>query len=187
MKSYLITDPDYYGCDPELFASYLRGIFENHSVDFASFRDKSGNPPEIFAPLFLQICRQFGSERTLLSGDYILAKELGFWGVHLRSDQFDLITKAKKEPLFTIVSTHTLEEAKRAQELGADAVTFSPVFASPGKGKPRGIQRLGEVCKALSIPCFALGGILETEQIRACEAAGAYGFASIRYFAKRSR
>ncbi len=184
MKRYLITDPDYYGSDIGVFDSYLRDIFRKHRVDFAAFRDKSGNPPENFAPFFLRICQEFGCERTLLNGDPYLAKKLGFWGVHLRGYQFDRIEEAKREGLFVIVSTHSLQEARQAQEMGADAITFSPVFKSVNKGTPQGIEKLEKVCKALNIPCFALGGILEEDQIDACEIAGAYGFASIRYFVR---
>ncbi|MGD9969385.1 MAG: thiamine phosphate synthase [Sulfuricurvum sp.] len=64
----------------------------------------------------------------------------------------------------------------------SDAITYSPVFASPGKGEPKGLEDLKELVATINIPVFALGGIVTEEQIRAVETAGAYGFASIRYF-----
>ncbi len=183
MRRYLITDPEYYGSDPARFVSYLDTLFSRHSVDFAAFRDKSGNDLDLFAPLFLERARLYGVARTLLSGDVARASKYGFFGVHLRSDQFHLIPHARTLGLFTVVSTHTKEEAREAAASGADAITFSPIFPSPGKGAPQGVRSLEEVVEATPIPCFALGGILTEEQISMCAQAGAYGFASIRYFA----
>jgi len=62
-------------------------------------------------------------------------------------------------------------------------ITFSPIFTTPNKGEPKGIEVLREVISSLEIAVIALGGIVEQEQIKLCEEAGAFGFASIRYFA----
>lgn len=119
---------------------------------------------------------------VLLHADYRLAHALGADGVHLTSMQFDEIADAKKLGLYVIISTHTHDEALLAESLGADAITYSPVFASPNKGKPKGLEDLKEIVDKIRIPIFALGGILTEGQISAVEKCGAYGFASIRYF-----
>jgi thiamine-phosphate pyrophosphorylase len=100
----------------------------------------------------------------------------------LRSNQFDEIAKAKRHNLFVVISCHTSEEVERAEQLGADMVTLSPIFSTPNKGKPLGLGALNELQGIISLPIIALGGILTEEQIDACEAYGASGFASIRYF-----
>ena len=69
-----------------------------------------------------------------------------------------------------------------AQNEGADAITFSPIFNSPGKGKPLGLEKLKEINDKINIKCFALGGIIHKDQVDACEALGVFGFASIRFF-----
>lgn len=84
--------------------------------------------------------------------------------------------------LFVIISTHTQKEVLRAQMLGADALTYSPIFASPNKGEPKGVEDLRELLEICSIKVFALGGIVTQEHIAAIEETKAYGFASIRYF-----
>lgn len=58
-------------------------------------------------------------------------------------------------------SVHALDEAKRAEEAGADYVTFGHIFASESHPnlQPRGIQALHRVVDALSIPVVAIGGI----------------------------
>lgn len=79
------------------------------------------------------------------------------------------------------VSTHTLVEARFAEASGADFLTFGPVFATPSKaayGDPRGLAALREVCAAVTIPVFALGGITPA-RVAACLDAGAHGVAAI--------
>ncbi len=119
----------------------------------------------------------------MLHGEVMLAKRLKADGVHLRSDQFDQILTAKRAKLFTVISCHSIEEVKRAQKLGADAVTYSPIFATPGKGKPLGVERLKYLLKRVKIKVIALGGIVGEKQLEALERVRPYGFASIRYFA----
>jgi thiamine-phosphate pyrophosphorylase len=119
----------------------------------------------------------------MLSGEVELSKELGFYGVHLRSDQFDKIADAKELRLFTVISTHSIEEIESAYELGADMVTFSPIFASPNKGEPKGVDELKMAVNSSPIEVIALGGIISQREIELCREAGAKGFASIRYFA----
>ncbi len=65
---------------------------------------------------------------------------------------------------------------------GVDAVTFSPIFQTPNKGEPKGVEVLKELVQAKKAKIFALGGIITKKQIQECQDAGVYGFASIRYF-----
>ena len=97
--------------------------------------------------------------------------------------QFNDIEKAKALGLFVVVSTHNLKEALKAQNLGADMITFSPLFATPNKGEPKGIKELNRVALKLSIPLIALGGIISERQLLLCQESRAEGFASIRWFA----
>ena len=82
------------------------------------------------------------------------------------------------------VSCHSRESAGSAEKGGADYVFFGPVFATPSKaafGAAQGIERLREVCAAVSIPVLAIGGI-NPGNARACLDAGAAGMAAIRFF-----
>ena len=58
-------------------------------------------------------------------------------------------------------SIHSVSEAKMAQELGASYVTAGHVFATDCKKDlaPRGLDFLREVCEAVSIPVYGIGGI----------------------------
>lgn len=113
--------------------------------------------------------------------DIALAAEAD--GVHLTSQSLsaEIIRRSFPKNFVIGVSTHTLETAETAKQNGADFVTFSPIFQTPGKGEPRGVNELCEVCEKLKpFPVIALGGIDETNYKSVLEN-GASGFAAIRF------
>jgi thiamine-phosphate pyrophosphorylase len=110
-------------------------------------------------------------------------------GIHLGENSLplELISewRSSERADFRIgVSCHSLESARSAEKGGADYVFFGPVFATPSKaafGAAQGIERLREVCAAVSIPVLAIGGV-NPANARACLDAGAAGIAAIRFF-----
>lgn len=179
MIAYAITDPSTLNfqtleTDIKRFAT---------QADMLVYRDKATAIYEKNAKKFIEETKKYHFQKVLLHTDYKLAHELKADGVHLKSTQFRDIEKAKALNLFVIISTHTMAEAKKAEALGADMITFSPIFTTPNKGEPKGVEMLKKVVSILSIPIIALGGILSEEQIRLCQENAASGFASIRYFA----
>ena len=120
--------------------------------------------------------------------DVALAVQAG--GVHLGEKSVPaqeakrLAHTLGREDFLVGVSCHSLEAAKAAERNGADYLFFGPVFATPSKagyGEPQGIERLAEVCRALSVPVLAIGGVTR-ENCAPCLAAGASGIAAIRLF-----
>lgn len=92
--------------------------------------------------------------------------------------------QALDESFLIGVSCHSLEAAQSAQRDGADYIFFGPVFATPSKepfGAPQGTERLEQVCRALSIPVLAIGGITP-DNAKSSMIAGAAGIAAIRLF-----
>jgi thiamine-phosphate pyrophosphorylase len=82
------------------------------------------------------------------------------------------------------VSCHSVDGALSAARDGADYIFFGPVFATPSKtifGAPQGLERLEHVCRSVSIPVLAIGGIT-LENAAACISTGAAGIAAIRLF-----
>jgi len=59
------------------------------------------------------------------------------------------------------ISTHTIGQALRAEEGGADYVGFGPVFITGTKyaGRPKGLQSLSNVTRKVNVPVVAIGGI----------------------------
>lgn len=82
------------------------------------------------------------------------------------------------------VSCHSVQASVSAAHEGADYIFFGPVFATPSKapfGAPQGLQRLAEVCRAVTIPVLGIGGITRANASD-CFSAGAAGIAAIRLF-----
>jgi len=121
--------------------------------------------------------------------DVALSEHAG--GVHLGETSLPLpeaqrLVKAQDQRLDFLmgISCHSLEAARSAASGGADYLFFGPIFPTPSKeafGAPHGLERLGEVCRAVAIPVLAIGGIT-LANASACLAAGASGIAAIRLF-----
>jgi thiamine-phosphate pyrophosphorylase len=79
------------------------------------------------------------------------------------------------------VACHGVADVARAAGEGADAAVLSPIFASPGKGAPLGVEALREARAAAGegILIVALGGVTAANA-GACAAAGAGAVAAIR-------
>lgn len=182
MKKYLITSGEFYSYSPDIFREKLKNQFEIHMPNFALYRDKENPNYAKLAKDFMDVCSEFTSVKSFIHRHVELAFELQATGVHLTSTQFKEIPHAKNKNLEVIISTHTHKEVLKAEELGADYVTYSPIFASPNKGEPKGTDDLKELLKKCNIKVFALGGIIDTSHIQSVKKSGAYGFASIRYF-----
>lgn len=121
--------------------------------------------------------------RLLINGRADIALAAGADGVHLPADGLSAAVVRQRFPSdFLIgVSTHSVEEALAAKATGADFITFGPVFESPGKGTPQGLEALNCVCRFLDpFPVIALGGIDESNYANVLER-GASGFAAIRF------
>lgn len=103
-------------------------------------------------------------------------------GVHLTANSLSAKVIRKNFPKDFIigVSAHSLEKAEIAKNQGADFATFSPIFHSPNKSKPVGLDALREICEKLKpFPIIALGGIDRTNYHEVLQIAN--GFAAIRF------
>ena len=181
IKTYLITDPKYYK-DKNSFSDYLSKIYRNYSIDYVCFRDKTTKNLCPLLEKFKKLSKDYHISKTFINQHITLAKEFNLFGVHLTSKQFKEIEYAKSLNLFVIISTHTFKEALEAKRLGADAITYSPIFSTPNKGKPKGIEDLIQLIEKVDLKIFALGGIISNHEIELLKEANPYGFASIRYF-----
>ncbi|MDD3344117.1 MAG: thiamine phosphate synthase, partial [Sulfurospirillaceae bacterium] len=182
MKHYLITDPKYYTSKPQQFLETLLSISKQKPIHYICIRDKVTSNYQDLATIISENRSLFADQKLYLHTHLDLAVALNFDGIHLPSNAIDDIVTAKTKGLEVIYSAHSLEDALKAQYFGADAVSISPIFATPNKGKPLGLEKLKEINDKITLNCFALGGIISQEHIDACEQAGVFGFASIRYF-----
>jgi thiamine-phosphate pyrophosphorylase len=183
LKAYLITDPKYYSNNIDLFRKTLIKALEKNKIDIACFSDKESSNFEELATVFVEVCKNYNIEKILINSDFKLAKKLNAHGVHLNSKQFDKIKEARELELEIIISCHNFNDIEKAQKSYVNAITYSPVFKSPNKGEPLGINRFRQALDLYDdINIIALGGIIDDEQIAAIAKTKAYAFASIRYF-----
>lgn len=182
MQKYLITSQELYTNNLTTFSAILHKKFTKYMPEYALFRDKENSDYDLLAVDFMKVCNQFCSIKSFIHQDVILAKKLNATGVHLSSRQFHEIKSAKELGLEVIISTHTHKDVIEAQNLGANAVTYSPIFFSPNKGEPKGVEDLRELLNICSINIFALGGVVDELHIEKLQDTRVFGFASIRYF-----
>ena len=168
------------------------------SVDWIQLREKDlcGKESLALARCALQAIGARAPRTRILVNDRVdVALAAGAGGVHLSENGFS-VPDARRlcarfendsgRPLdFLIgVSCHSLGSALGAARDGADYIYFSPIFHTPSKafyGPPQGVERLGQICRAVSIPVIAIGGITP-ENVASCYSAGAAGVAAIRLF-----
>ena len=183
MKSYLITDPILYSNDIEKFELNLIEALEKNKVDLICFRDKKNYSYEKYARKLALIARQYNIKELYVNKYIDLACELKATGVHLTSKQFNQIKHVKDLGLKVIISCHNELEIRVAIRQKVDYITYSPIFETANKGEQKGINNLKYIVnKYKEIKIFALGGIINDEQINNIKESKAYGFASIRYF-----
>lgn len=103
------------------------------------------------------------SARLLINDRVDIAIAIGADGVHLgqKGIPVDTVRRMVGHGMVIGVSTHSLEEALKAEAEGADYILFSPVFSTrckPG-AIPKGVGALLEVRSKVGIPVVPLGGI----------------------------
>ncbi len=109
-------------------------------------------------------------------------------GVHLAEKSLapQVVRIAFGKSLSIGVSVHSAESARAAADAGANLVLFGPVFDTPGKGRPQGLEELTRVCRELDpFPVVAIGGI-DQDNVSEIMRAGAAGIAAIRSLNVRS-
>lgn len=115
----------------------------------------------------------------LIDDNVKLALLCGADGVHVGQNDMDAAqARALLGPDKILgVTAKTAEQAIKAQEQGADYLGSGAVFGTFTKADalPMTMERLGEICRSVSIPVVAIGGIsLENiEKLRGSGAAGA--------------
>jgi thiamine-phosphate pyrophosphorylase len=180
-RLYLITDR--HQCAERPLLEVLRATREA-GVRAVQLREKDLGPGEVFK-LAEAVCAVLrpGGARLFLNDRADIARAVGAAGVHL--PETGIPVGAARRALgpggIVGVSTHDPDGARRAEEAGADFITFGPVFFTPSKaayGQPLGLERLEAVARQVTLPVFAIGGV-RPDRVGPCLDAGARGVAVI--------
>jgi len=168
-------------CAPASLIQVVRSLLDA-GVKGIQLREKDLDDTEL-GPLAEEIAGLCGAHgaKLVINSRIGIALDVRASGVHLPANAPSVREMLERDHGRLIIgcSVHSLEEARKREEEGADFVTFSPVYGTaskPGYGPAAGIEKLAEVSRAVRIPVFALGGITP-ERVAECLRAGAYGVA----------
>ncbi|WHY15376.1 thiamine phosphate synthase [Peribacillus frigoritolerans] len=111
-----------------------------------------------------------------------IALAVGADGIHIGQDDLPLpvVKKMVPEDMIVGVSVSTLEDALEAERNGADYIGVGSVFPTKTKQDATlmALEDLGEICRGVSIPAVAIGGIT-ADNISALSDSGLSGTAVV--------
>ena len=141
-------------------------------------REKDLTPTayEALAREVLAICRRYGTSCTLHHFARV-ARNLGCDRLHMPLAELERMSEEERRHFSVLgASCHSADEARRAAALGCRYITAGHIFETDCKrGLPgRGLSFLREVCQAVTLPVYAIGGI-GPETVAAVKEAGAAG------------
>lgn len=133
-------------------------------VDWVQLRDKSASAAALFAQAqqLKSVVAQHGA-RLAINDRLDVGLGVRAAAVHLAGQSLpvDVAVQLAGNNLLIGRSVHSLDEAQRAAEAGADYLTFGHVFPTsthPGL-PPRGLAQLQQIVEAVTVPVLAIGGI----------------------------
>ena len=140
-------------------------------------KDLSEKAYKDLAVQVMEICTRH-NVRCVLHSFVDTAIQLQSNAIHLPLHILRNMSEDEKSHFSTLgASCHSVEDALEAQALGCSYITAGHIFDTDcKKGLPgRGLLFLQDVCKAVSIPVYGIGGIDGTNisRVRAAGAAGA--------------
>lgn len=177
---YAITDRSWLG-DKPLTQALEEALQGGASMVQVREKDLDGDQFEKEARELLKICRAYGV--PMLVNDRVdIAKKIGADGVHLGQEDMP-ISKAREilGPDAIIGGTaKTVAQAQEAEREGASYLGSGAVFGSKSKrdAKAISLDRLDDICGAVSIPVVAIGGV-NKENIDRLAGTGVAGVAVI--------
>ena len=138
---------------------------------------------ELLARDVLAVCRK-NNLPCVLHNYPGAARKIGHPALHLPMPLLRSLREEEKA-FFKILgaSCHSAEDAQEAEELGCTYITAGHIFETDCKqGLPgRGLEFLREVCRNVSLPVYAIGGIGPANMAFIREA-GAAGACRMSYF-----
>ena len=160
-KIYLVTDEkaclekDFYNCIEEA----IKG-----GVKIVQLREKNISTKDFYekALKVKEICKNYGA-LFIINDRLDIAQVVGADGVHLGQSDMP-IEKAReilKDKFLIGATARNVEEAKRAELLGADYIGSGAIFGTNTKdnAKKLEIEELRKIVASVKIPVFAIGGI----------------------------
>ena len=160
-KIYLVTDEkaclekDFYSCIEEA----IKG-----GVGIVQLREKNISTKDFYekALKVKEICKNYGA-LFIINDRLDIAQAVGADGVHLGQSDMPIeeARKILKDKFLIGATARNMEEAKRAELLGADYIGSGAIFGTSTKdnAKKLEMEELKKIVASVKIPVFAIGGI----------------------------
>lgn len=180
LQLYAITDSHW--LNGRTLYSVVKESLEG-GVTFLQLREKELDEEHFLeeARELQKLCREY-QVPFVINDNVDIAATINADGVHVgQSDMEAGDVRAKLGPNKIIgVTAKTVEQAVLAQERGADYLGVGAVFHTDSKADAKEISfdTLKDICRAVSIPVIAIGGITE-ENVRELAGSGICGIAVI--------
>ena len=179
-KIYLVTDEkacngkDFYKCIEEA----IKG-----GVKIVQLREKTLSTKDFFikALKVKEICKNYGA-LFIINDRLDIAQAIEADGVHLGQSDMP-IEKAReilKDKFLIGVTARNIEEAKKAELLGADYIGSGAIFGTSTKDNAEKLEMedLKKIVNSIKIPVFAIGGI-NTNNVCMLKNIGLQGICSV--------
>lgn len=163
MRLYAVTDRSWLG--NKTLAEQVKECLEG-GVTFLQLREKKLDEEAFFqeALEIKRLCKEY-CVPFIINDSVEVALRCDADGVHVgQSDMEAQDVRAKLGPDKIIgVSARTVEQAVKAEKMGADYLGVGAVFSTSTKLDAQEVswEALKEICEAVSIPVVAIGGISE--------------------------
>ena len=180
MHLYAVTDRAWTG--NKTLYEQIKEALEN-GVTCVQLREKNLDEASFIeeAKKICVLCRQYNTP-FIVNDNVNVAIASNADGIHIGQDDMGLkdVRKIVGENMIIGISAHTVEEAKFAQENGADYIGIGAVFETSTKNDVDVIpyEKVKSICDAVDIPKVAIGGI-NAENILKLKGSGIDGVAVV--------
>ena len=180
MQLYAVTDRAWTG--NKTLYEQIKEALEN-GVTCVQLREKNLDEASFIeeAKKISVLCRQYNTP-FIVNDNVNVAIASNADGIHIGQDDMGLkdVRKIVGESMIIGISAHTVEEAKFAQENGADYIGIGAVFETSTKNDVDVIpyEKVKSICDAVDMPKVAIGGI-NAENILKLKGSGIDGVAVV--------
>ena len=180
MHLYAVTDRAWTG--NKTLYEQIKEALEN-GVTCVQLREKNLDEASFIeeAKKICVLCRQYNTP-FIVNDNVNVAIASNADGIHIGQEDMGLkdVRKIVGENMIIGISAHTVEEAKFAQENGADYIGIGAVFETSTKNDVDVIpyEKVKSICDAVDIPKVAIGGI-NAENILKLKGSGIDGVAVV--------
>ena len=180
MQLYVVTDRAWTG--NKTLYEQIKEALEN-GVTCVQLREKNLDEASFIeeAKKISVLCRQYNTP-FIVNDNVNVAIASNADGIHIGQEDMGLkdVRKIVGENMIIGISAHTVEEAKFAQENGADYIGIGAVFETSTKNDVDVIpyEKVKSICDAVDLPKVAIGGI-NAENILKLKGSGIDGVAVV--------